>query len=144
MTLSTVLHIDHDETVLESRKPHLEAAGFRAVTWPWSASTIPMLRPAPELILLDLDSLDGVPLSAFVVHASRVGGRCVVVVSEGEPGEIEELVDGSGALGWVSKRLDDEAFVAEVRAQLRRKQRFTGRNEPLGEDVVEAIRRGNG
>jgi hypothetical protein len=144
VTLATLILIDHDETVLESRKPSLEAAGLRTITWPWTAATIPTLRPGPELILLDLASLDGQPLAEFVLMATKIGGRCVVVVSDQRAAELDELVQSAGLLGWIAKSVGDDEFVNQVRDQLRRKQRFTGRNEPLGPEVLDAIRGGHG
>ncbi|NUO50780.1 MAG: response regulator transcription factor [Polyangiaceae bacterium] len=143
MTLATLILIDHDDSVLERRKPGLEAAGLRTITWPWTAATIPTLRPGPELILLDLASLDGQSLAEFVLMATKIGGRCVVVVSDQSAEELDELAHSAGLLGWIPKSIGDDEFVNQVRDQLRRKQRFTGRNEPLGPDVLDAIRGGS-
>jgi DNA-binding NtrC family response regulator len=138
---TTILLIDHDEDVMSSRKLCLESAGLRVLTWPWSASTIPTVRPPPELVLVDLDSLEGQSLADFVRQVAKVAGRSVVLMGDPEIVDLAGKARRAGALGCISKSLDAEAFVLQVRSQLRRKQRFTGRNEPLSAEALDALRR---
>ena len=138
---TTILMIDHDEDVMVSRKSSLEAIGLRVLTWPWSASTMPTVRPPPELVLVDIESLDGQPLAEFVRQVAKVAGRSVVLMGDPAFVDLSGKARRSGALGAISKQLDDEEFVDQIRAQLRRKQRFTGRNEPLTAEALEALRR---
>ncbi len=144
MSPTTILMIDHDEDVMNLRKASLEAAGLRVLTWPWSASSMPTVRPPPELVLVEIDSLDGQPLADFVRQVAKIAGRSVVLIGDPAVIDLPGKARRAGALGTIAKTLDGDELVRQVRAHLRRKQRFTGRNEPLTAEALDALRRDKG
>jgi DNA-binding NtrC family response regulator len=138
---TTIFMIAHDDDVMMMRKGALEAAGLRVLTWPWSAATMPTVRPPPELVLVDIESLEGQPLPDLVRQVAKIAGRSVVLMGDPATVDLAGKARRAGALGAISNHLDGDEFVLQVRAQLRRKQRFTGRNEPLSAEALDALRR---
>lgn len=68
-----------------------------------------------QVVLLDLDLRDGLPLSAKVPSLKAAGCAVVVVSAFAEPAKMREALE-AGALGYVPKNESGEVLVRAVRA----------------------------
>lgn len=138
-TRVALVHRDDDE--LEHRSSLLKTSGYDVIALPRLVLPLAAALAGAELLLIDVRCLEGQTLIELVRDAYDVGGRCVVVLSSADPAQVDLIARAAGALGWISRRAHNEEFLAQVKAHLRHKQRFTGRNAPIASDVLDSLRR---
>ena len=114
-----VLVVDDDVIALEVARERLERLGLDVATRSQSLGTSRwILENKPDLVLLDLSmpALTGVELARIVKRHLANG---VIVHSSQSPEELERVAREVGAIGGVSKQLDDQDFAREMTRLIR-------------------------
>jgi DNA-binding NarL/FixJ family response regulator len=114
--VTTVLIVDDHPSFRSSAHALLEAEGFDVVgeAEDGASALEAAERLHPDVVLLDVQLPD---MNGFEVTrrlTSRNGGPSVVLVSSRELSDYGELVDGSGARGFLPKNELSGAAVAEL------------------------------
>lgn len=112
-----VLVVDDDPTTLLVTRARLQAAGFQVQTRAEALGTSAQIAAwQPDLILLDVNmpGLSG-PALAELVRARGTRHPSIVFHSGEDGGRLAELTAGHGALGYIVKSADGEAFLAAFR-----------------------------
>lgn len=123
MSKPKIMLIDDSELVLDVVAATLRDAGFDVVTrsLPVGAGA-QIVRERPDLVLLDVSMplMSGGEI-ARTVRASSLGqSACIVLHSDRPERELEELVQATGADGYLRKGSDPRRLVADVQAWLER------------------------
>lgn len=114
------LIVDDDPIALEVVRERLEQLGFDVATRDQSLGTSRwILEHRPDFVLLDLmmPALTGGELANVLKR--RAAHTWVILHSSKPDSELDALVEETGALGAVSKRLDERRFRHEVQRLVR-------------------------
>jgi CheY-like chemotaxis protein len=112
-----ILVVDDDPIVLEVVKERLTEAGYEVHvreealgTSQWIASC------APDFVLLDvcMPALSGNELAQLLRRRSVTSNAAVILHSSLPRTELEAMLAATGAIGVVSKELDESRFLSEV------------------------------
>ncbi len=125
------LVVDDDPIQLEVVKERLEQLGFDVTTRTQSLGTSGwILENRPDFVLLDvmMPALTGGELAN--VLRRRAAGTGVILHSSKPQLELDALVTQTGALGAISKTLEERHFRQEVQRLVRRA--LAGRPEWMG------------
>ncbi len=111
----TCLLVDDNRNFLEAAARHLMAQGLSVIGCASTSEEALQFvdAEAPNVVLVDLElgSDDGLELVPKLLR--RRPGLSVIVISAYDPDDIEEVVSGSGALGFLPKeRLSAEGVLA--------------------------------
>lgn len=127
----TFLVIDDDPVVVEVVRERLTGLGFEVTTRDRSLGTSTwVLQHRPDFVLLDvmMPALTGGELASVIKR--RAISTSVILHSSKSATELRELVEKTGALGAISKSLDERRFCDEIlrltRAALTRAERAGG------------------
>ena len=116
--LPTILVVDDNRAELNYARVVLEGAGYRVISCEVSVELIKMLRAhRPDLVLLDvrMPYMDGDSLCGLV---RPITSSKIILYSGMEQEQLEQLVEQSGADGYIRKTEDPEALIASVRCFL--------------------------
>ena len=118
--MQTVLVVDDEPKIAQLARDYMEHAGFAVLTAGDGRSAVHMARVRhPDLVVLDLGlpGLDGLD----VLRAIRTHAPTPVVVVTARDTELDKLLGLElGADDYVTKPFNPRAFVARVKAVLRR------------------------
>ena len=121
MSKGKILVIDDSEAVLQQARRALEAAGYSVITTD-SALKMPSIvhKESPDLILLDVEmpALRGDQVLEFSKLFDFLR-RCPIVLHSGKSEEeLSQLVQKSGASGYIKKTPNTLSFVSQVETWL--------------------------
>ena len=108
-----VLVVDDDPIVLEITRDRLTKAGYFVVTRDQALGTsTAILQEEPDVILLDvtMPGLSGEALARLISQNPKHQKMAIVFHSGGTPGDLNSLVQRSGALGCIQKTGDESMF----------------------------------
>jgi CheY-like chemotaxis protein len=114
-----ILVVDDDVIALEVARERLERLGLEVATRHQSLGTSRwILENKPDLVLLDLNmpALTGAELARIVKRHLTNG---VIVHSSQSPEDLERVAREVGAIGGISKQLDDQDFAREMTRLIR-------------------------
>jgi CheY-like chemotaxis protein len=117
----TFLVVDDDPIALEVARERLEALGFEVTTRDQALGTSSyIVQHRPDFVLLDvmMPALTGGELAQVLKRRATHTG--VILHSSKPRSELRALVEATGALGAISKELDERDFTAEVLRLTRR------------------------
>jgi DNA-binding response OmpR family regulator len=124
----TFLIVDDDPVALQVARERLEAIGFDVVTRDQALGTSSyIVQHRPDFVLLDvmMPALTGGELAQVLKR--RAVHTSVILHSSKPRGELRVLADATGALGCVSKELDEREFTQEVLRLTRRALALIGK-----------------
>ncbi len=114
------LVVDDDPIVLEVARERLTQLGFEVATRNQSLGTSGwILQNRPDFVLLDvmMPALTGGELAGVLKR--RATNTSVILYSSKPEPELQALVRQTGALGAISKRVDERQFAHEVQRLVR-------------------------
>lgn len=109
------LVVDDDPVILEVVRERLEGLGFQVTTRDQSLGTSTwILQHRPDFVLLDvmMPALTGGELASVIKR--RAVHTAVILHSSKSAAELRPLVEKTGALGAISKSVDERRFTDEV------------------------------
>jgi CheY-like chemotaxis protein len=121
MQKPTFLIVDDDPIALEVARERLEASGFEVTTRDQALGTSSyILQHRPDFVLLDvmMPALTGGELAQVLKRRATHTG--VILHSSKPRAELRTLAEATGALGSISKELDEREFTLEVLRLTRR------------------------
>jgi CheY-like chemotaxis protein len=110
------LVVDDDPVVLEVARERLEQLGFDVSTRDQSLGTSTwIVQHRPDFVLLDvmMPALTGGELATVIMKRSFHTG--VILHSSKPESELAEIVKRTGALGAISKSVDERRFAEDVK-----------------------------
>jgi CheY-like chemotaxis protein len=116
-----VVVIDDSDITRELVRRSLEDAGYRVVALESAVgSTSVIFREEPDLVLLDVNmpTLSGERLAEILRGNARLAHCRILLYSGASQEELSKLVRATGADGYISKSLDTDALVQQIRRSL--------------------------
>jgi CheY-like chemotaxis protein len=111
-----VLIVDDDQGTLEVTQALLEDAGYEVSIRATPVGTGAQIqREQPDIVLLDVNmpALKGDRIAEIIVRRGRQGRSRIVFFSGAEEDALQALCDKHGALGWIRKSGDHQAFLED-------------------------------
>jgi CheY-like chemotaxis protein len=108
-----VLVVDDDPIVLEITRDRLQKAGYFVLTRDQALGTsTAIMQEDPDVVLLDvtMPGLSGEALARLISQNPKHQRTAIIFHSAGEAGDLNSLVERSGALGSIQKTGDDVMF----------------------------------
>jgi CheY-like chemotaxis protein len=121
--------VDDDPVTLKLTRVRLEGAGYDVILREEAIGTANAIRQhLPDLVLLDvhMPGLSGDALARLIQQDPSLRA-CVALFSSADPELLEELVQKSGAIGWVRKTADTGEFLARIGLLLLKKANAAGK-----------------
>lgn len=117
MSKPKILVVDDSAFVLGFIRDHLVQAGYEVVTRDQSIGAgVAILREQPDLVLLDvvMPALGGQDVVALARKNPGLSNTRIVLFSDRDDDELEQLVKACGADGWVRKSRKPDEIIAQV------------------------------
>src|SRR3954470_16879663 len=119
-----ILVINDDAGALDTIRSALEQAGYDVTTRGDAATgTLNLIAQVqPDIVLIDvhMPTISGAALAKLIERTPKLPRSTVVLYSDGDTKELEELVYETGALGGIV-RTNAPGLVADVRRMLHRR-----------------------